>query len=113
MATKQFVSSMPFLLQRQLAFTIGALATFATFAALASAQQLEAQFPGSYNGALGSAVSSGYDCDGDGVPDIVVGAPLDGSSSEGFIYLYSGASHSLINSFSLGPILGPGSGFGG
>ncbi|MFW5652725.1 MAG: hypothetical protein ACOC0P_01665 [Planctomycetota bacterium] len=50
---------------------------------------------------FGRSVSGGADADGDGVPDLLVGAPKTGvvAPSAGAVYVYSGASGELIASY--------------
>lgn len=48
---------------------------------------------------FGWSVESGADMSGDGIPDLLVGAPGAGASSEGHLYLYSGADLSLLQTW--------------
>jgi hypothetical protein len=49
-------------------------------------------------GEFGYSVSGGGDLDGDGYDDVVVGAPNNGSSSHGAVYIYYGSASGLVES---------------
>jgi hypothetical protein len=50
-------------------------------------------------GMFGFALGGGGDVDGDGVPDLIVGAPYD-SNMTGSVYVFSGANQALLHTFS-------------
>lgn len=52
---------------------------------------------GNVLGLYGNSVAGGGDADGDGTPDILIGAPLD--SNTGAVRLYSGKTFSLLRTF--------------
>jgi hypothetical protein len=52
---------------------------------------------------FGTAVAGVTDVDGDGVPDVAVGARNAGPSQKGRVYLYSGKTGNLIRQFDPGP----------
>ncbi len=51
---------------------------------------------GPQNSGFGSALDMGGDLNGDGIADVLVGAPDEGSQAEGAVYLLSGADGSLL-----------------
>lgn len=72
----------------------------------AHAQRLDISYAGTSQGdSAGSSVSSGFDCDGDGVDDIAVGmpdqVPLYGYAQQGVVHVYSGATHAEIGTFTV------------
>ncbi len=52
---------------------------------------------GEIAGHLGSSVASAGDVDGDGLDDIVAGAPEEGSVGQGFVYVFSGQNGAVLH----------------
>jgi hypothetical protein len=53
------------------------------------------------SGAFGGSVCGPGDLDGDGVPDILVGAPWEGATHHGAVDLYSGATGNLLSTWTV------------
>lgn len=71
----------------------------------AFAQKLDVEYWSSQpNAFVGSAVSSGFDCDGDGIDDVAVSSSGEDGTfvDEGVVRIYSGATHALLQTFTGG-----------
>lgn len=67
-------------------------------AQIPGAQGISMTFEGDTYGYFGASVAGGEDVNGDGVPDVVVGAPWNGAEGcrSGSVFVYSGADGSLL-----------------
>jgi hypothetical protein len=82
------------------------LSCLSLFAPSAPAQRFDVEYDGTHLGDYnGRSVSSGFDCNGDGVDDIAVGAPYEdgglfGYDGQGYARVYSGANKGLLFEYS-------------
>ena len=94
---------------------LGAAALLAFAGSGARAQVLAFHLDGDQgSSSFGQTVSSGFDVDGDGIDDVLVGVPNEsgaGGTQEGVVRLYSGATHALLREI-WGAPLGSYSSFG-
>lgn len=103
---------MPSLLMRHALLYLSALTAAVALSSSAWSQELtlESPYPSS-GGMFGWSLSAGYDVDGDGISDVAVGAPHEGSDESGHAYIFSGSTGALIHHLaSLEPEFGGGFG---